>query len=58
MGQKKLNNNNHNIDKIINEGLEWILNSGIQNKNKKDKNYGGYYAWFDQRKKKYSYLYS
>ena len=46
MGQKKLNNNNHNIDKIINQGLKWLLDSGIQNKNKKDKNYGGYYAWF------------
>lgn len=58
MGQKKLNNNNHNINKIINEGIKWLLHSGIQNKDKKDENYGGYYAWFDQKKKKYSYLYS
>jgi hypothetical protein len=58
MGQKKLTNNKHNIDKFINEGVRWLTNSGIQNKDKKDKNYGGYYAWFDQKKKNYSYLYS
>ena len=52
MGQKKLTNNKHNIDKFINEGVRWLTNSGIQNIDKKDKNYGGYYAWFDQKKKK------
>ncbi|MDC0153079.1 AGE family epimerase/isomerase [Candidatus Pelagibacter sp.] len=59
MGKKKLEIiKNSDLQKIINDGINWITNSGIQNKRKKDKNYGGYYAWFDEKKRKYSYLYS
>lgn len=57
MGKKKLNTNN-DLQKIISNGINWITNSGIQNKDKKNKNYGGYYAWYDEKKGKYSYLYS
>ena len=47
------------ILKSINLALKWITNSGIQNKNKKKlKAFGAYNAWFDIKKKKYSYMYS
>ena len=59
MGKKALNNKDNNlIKKTITEGIGWITNSGIQNNNKKDKNYGGYYAWINEKTNKYSYLYS
>jgi rhamnogalacturonyl hydrolase YesR len=57
MGKKKLILD-FNIQKIIDRGINWVSASGIQNNDKKDKNYGGYYAWYDEKKKNYSYLYS
>ena len=57
MGKKKLILD-PNIQKIIDRGINWVSASGIQNNDKKDKNYGGYYAWYDEKKKNYSYLYS
>jgi uncharacterized protein YfkK (UPF0435 family) len=57
MGKKKFTLDT-NIQKIINSGINWVNVSGIQNNDKKDKNYGGYYAWYDEKKKNYSYLYS
>ena len=38
MGKKKLNTNN-DLQKIISNGINWITNSGIQNKDKKYNNY-------------------
>ena len=45
-----------NLKKNTDDGISWLINSGIQSKN--NDNYGGYYAWYDEKKKNYSYLYS
>ena len=59
MGTEKISFHNIPlIKKTIKDGNEWILNSGIQNKIKLDKNYGGYHAWIDFKSQKFSYLYS
>ena len=57
MGKKKLINS-FETKNIINDGINWTINSGIQNIQKKDDNYGGYYAWYNVKKKNFSYLYS
>lgn len=51
--------NNYKICKSIDLGLRWLLYSGIQNLNKKNrKSYGSFNAWYDLSNKKFSYNYS
>ena len=55
------NKSNLNISKIENSilnGQSWLMNSGIQNKNKQKRLNGSVNAWFNPDKKKYSFVYS
>lgn len=46
-----------NLERRMNIGLDWLLNSGIQNKNSST-SYGGYSSWYDIDKKENSFIYS
>jgi len=56
----KTENENLKIDfnKVISLGLDWVVNSGIINKENDVKKKGGVYAWYEPDEKKFSYLYS
>ncbi len=56
MGKKKLVLNSKKIKNSIDSAIEWLLKSGIQNTigNKS----GSVNAWYDVKKKKYSFIYS
>jgi len=56
MGKKKLDLNLNKIENSIDQGIHWLINSGIQNK--KGNRSGSVNAWFDTKRKKYSFIYS
>ena len=56
MGKKKLALTKKNLKQSIIEAENWILLSGIQNSSKKY--FGSVNAWYDPKKKKYSFIYS
>lgn len=60
MGKRKLQSlEKLYINKSINLALDWLIKSGIQNNNYKNTSeFGAYNAWFNSKKKKYSYMYS
>ena len=58
MGIKTLEINIKKIDHALFKSEYWLLNSGIQNLDKKSKFYGSVNAWYDINKKKYSFVYS
>lgn len=58
MGKKKLDININKLSNAIQNSQDWLLNSGIQNSSKKKKLFGSINAWYDPKKKKYSFVYS
>lgn len=56
MGKKKLVINSKKINTSIDHAIEWLVSSGIQNST--GKRAGSVNAWYDIKKKKYSFIYS
>lgn len=59
MGPKKLEKEVKTIDQALKYSINWLEKSGIQNsQNKKSQLSGSVNAWYDPKKKKYSFVYS
>ena len=58
MGIEKLEKEIRIIDEALKHSISWLERSGIQNsKNKKNLLSGSVNAWYDPKKKKYSFVY-
>ena len=59
MGVEKLEKEIKTIDEALKHSINWLEKSGIQNsQNKKNQLSGSVNAWYDPKKKKYSFVYS
>ena len=59
MGAKKLDKQVKTIDQALKHSINWLEKSGIQNsQKKKNRLSGSVNAWYDPKKKKYSFVYS
>ena len=59
MGIEKLEKEIKTIDEALKHSINWLEKSGIQNsQNKKNQLSGSVNAWYDPKKKKYSFVYS
>ena len=56
MGKKKLDLNSNKLSKSIESAVDWLVKSGIQNTKSPKK--GSVNAWYDIKRKKYSFIYS
>jgi rhamnogalacturonyl hydrolase YesR len=58
LGFKKLDLDLYKINQSIHHSKNWLLNSGIQNNKKNNKFYGSVNAWYDSKRRSYSFVYS
>ena len=59
MGSRKLEKQIKILDQALNNSINWLTKSGIQNiQNRKNILSGSVNAWYDPVKKKYSFVYS
>jgi len=47
-----------NLDEFINSSIQWLISSGIRNKDDRQKNFGAFNNAYNYKEKKYTFVYS